>query len=362
MKAVVFCGGSGKRLWPLSREHSPKQLNQHIFGGKSTFQMTMERANQVVPTDNIMISTNKHFLDEIVRQAPEISKDRIVCEPEMRDVAAAVGLMAAITERENPNEPMLILWSDHMVDDLELFTEIIQQAEQKIERNEAGIVFIGHKPRYAEENLGYIGCGDLIATSNDVHQYEFNDWYYRPSKERAEEFYLAGTFAWNTGYFVTTPSFILDKFQEYAPEMYGQLIEISHSYKTQDWEKTLNSIYPRIEKISFDDKILTKIRPNEAIVLTADFGWFDPGSLYSLKSYFNPSIDENVIKGLGITMHTTDSLVFNEANDKPIVLLGLEQKIVINMKDVVLIIDKEYIPQLKELLESLKETDYAELL
>lgn len=362
MKAVVFCGGSGKRMWPLSREYAPKQLNQSLFDGKSTFQATIERAQRLVPFENILVSTNCNFLNEILKQAPALNKTQIVCEPAMRDVAAAVGLMSSIAEREDGNEPLLILWSDHMVEHTDLFVKMMKKAEDIIKKNEAGIVFIGHKPRYPEENLGYIGMGDRIHEDESVSQFEFNDWYYRPSKERAEEFFLAGNYAWNTGYFVTTPSFILDKFQEFAPEMYGQLREISKTYNTPDWATTLNSVYPSIEKIAFDDKILTKIRPNEATVLTADFGWYDPGSLYSLKSYFNPSIEENVVKGQGIAMHSRDSLVFNEANDKPVVLLGMEGKIVVNMKDVILVVDKDFIPHLKELLESLKETDYSDLL
>ena len=232
MKAVIFCGGAGKRMWPLSREKTPKQLNKSIFDGGSTFEMTVERARLVTTPENIFVSTNRNFVDEIQAQAQEIDPSHIIAEPAIRDVAPAVGLMAAICAQTDPNEPMLILWCDHVVRRPDAFQQMMQKGEQIILNGQAGIVFIGQKPRYPEENLGYIGFGDLVETQGEIRQYDFIDWYYRPSKERAEEFFASGRYAWNTGYFITTPAFLLDKYAEMAPEMYAQLLEIADSYGT----------------------------------------------------------------------------------------------------------------------------------
>ena len=134
MKAIIFAGGVGTRLWPLSRKASPKQFEK-VIGDKSTLQLCVERLYPDFLPKNIYISTGKRYLDLVKDQLPKIPKENIVGEPEMRDVGPAVGLLTSILVKTDPQTPMIIFWSDHIVKKEELFRKVIRLGEKLIKTN-----------------------------------------------------------------------------------------------------------------------------------------------------------------------------------------------------------------------------------
>lgn len=363
MNLVIFCGGSGKRLWPLSREKSPKQLNQSIFNGRSTFQMQVERALKVAPPENIYITTTALLSDQVKEQALQIPHQNFIVEPIRRDLAPAVGLVNALLEKLDPRNPYAILWSDHIVQRPTTFAQVLRLAASLTRENPHRIIFIGQKAHYAEENLGYIGLGKEISLTQlrqdqplNVTSYTFKDWHYRPSKERAEEFIASGKYVWNTGYFVTTPVYLAQKYIQFAPEMYTGLQKIAQHFGTPKWQPQLKRIYPTLEEISFDDKIITHIPPHEALVLVADLGWHDPGSLYALKKLLEKKPGANIIRGHSRQLNCRDTFILNHSNDKLVVGLGLDGHIIVNTDDAILVVEKTHVPKIKELLKSFKGT------
>lgn len=359
MKAVIFGGGVGTRLWPLSRKHTPKQFEK-IIGDKSTLQLAVDRISPIVSSSDIFISSGDRYGELLRTQLPQIPSENFILEPEMRDVGAAVGLVAAILEKAAPHEPFIILWSDHLVKNEGLFRKILLTADKILQEDKNKIVFIGQKSRLATQNLGWIEFGEKIKDIEGLSVFEFKSLHYRPSLENAEIFHKSDNYAWNPGYFGTTPSFLMSLYEKHAPEMFVGLKKIQDAWGTTAYEKILAEIFPTFEKVSFDNLILEKMGKNDGYVIGADFGWSDIGAWEQLKEALASSTSENVTKGKTMLEDTKDSLVFNYT-EQMVVGIDLEGFLVINTEDVVLVCPKNSVPKIKKLVESLSGTEHENL-
>jgi mannose-1-phosphate guanylyltransferase len=357
MKIIIFAGGSGRRLWPISRQKSPKQF-EPILGEKSTVQLAVGRVIDKYGPENIFVSTNVQYLDLVRRQLPELPEENFIGEPARRDLAAAVGL--AITHLDakfSPEEPVAILWGDNYMTGTETFRELLDTAETLLLEERAKMVFIGETARFANNNLGWIGLGDKAGQVNGRSYYEFKSWIYRPSMERCEAMFADGGYVWNTGYFVTTLGFVSHAYATHQPEMWEQLQSIGRAIGRDEYENILHDIYPQLLVDSFDDAIVKKTGLDEAVVLHGKMGWSDPGTLYALKEAINPNQDENVTKGLVVSSETKDSLLYNYEPNKLMAVVGLEGMVVVNMEDAILVVHKDHIPLVKEMVDGLAASE-----
>ncbi len=360
MKIVLFAGGVGSRLWPLSRKNAPKQFGK-IIGNKTMLQIAVGKLFPDFSWEDVYISTGKHYGENVKEQLPELPSTNIIVEPEMRDVGPAVGLVAAHFVRSNPTEPIALLWgSDHLVREEALFRNALKTAETLVQKDTDRIVFISQKPRFASQNLGYIEFGKQIETINDFPVYSFTGFQYRPHLSTAEKWVKDGHHAWNLGYFVTTPQFLWKLFEQFAPELFAQLKIISDAIDTPSYESVLHEIYPQIEKISFDNAILEKMNPSYASVISTDLGWSDIGAWEALKEALSTTEDENVTRGDVLIEDTNDSLVFN-FTQQLVVGIDLSEMVVVNTNDVILICPKESVPKIKKIVENLNGTSYEHL-
>lgn len=359
MKVVIFAGGVGSRLWPLSRKHTPKQFEK-IIGEKSTLQLALERVSPLFKPEDIFISSGERFKEVLYEQLPQLPRENIILEPEMRDVGAAVGLVTAILAKVAKDEPFIILWSDHLVKNVEMFRSVIKSVSKILEKDKKRIVFMGQKPRFASQNLGWIKYGKKVTTSDSLTIYEFESFHYRPDHDTAEKFLHSEHYFWNPGYFGTTPAFLFSLYRQFAPKMYEQLVQIQEAWGTPDFTKKLRKIYPEIEKISFDNLILEKISPKDAYVVGADLGWSDIGAWESLKEALAQKEDENVTRGKVMLNDATDTLVFNYT-DQLVVGIDLSEFLVINTEDVLLICPKNSVSKIKKLVENLSGSPHEHL-
>lgn len=360
MKVVIFAGGVGTRLWPLSRKNTPKQFEK-IVGDQSMLQIAVGKLMPDFKWHEIYISTSVEYEKIVADQLPDLPKGNIIVEPATRDVGPAVGLVTARFIKENPREPFAILWgSDHLVKKEDVFRKSLLAAEKVVKNDPDSIVFIGQKPRFASQNLGYIGFGEKIKEVGEIAVYELTDFKYRPTMKIAEKFVEDGKHAWNLGYFVTTPKFLWTSFERFAPDLFSDLEQISKAIDTKDFEKVLQKIYPEIEKISFDNAILERIDKKNGRVISADIGWSDIGAWEALKEALSDSSDENVTKGKVMVEDSRDCLVFNYG-EQLTVGIDLEEMLVINTEDVVLVCPKKSVPKIKKLVESLAGTEHEHL-
>ncbi len=359
MKAVIFAGGVGTRLWPLSRKKSPKQFEK-IISNTSTLQLAAFRLLPDFSWADIYVSTGQLYVPIVQEQLPDITPTHVIGEPATRDVGPAVGLITSLLMQESPDEPMTILWSDHLVKNETLFRKILKAAGEVVQAHPDKIVFVSQKPRFASENLGWIEYGKQEEMRDGIPLHAFVDFQYRPDKETAKRYFESGHHAWNLGYFVATPRFLWEQYKRFAPNIYKSLSEIAHTYKTAKFTETLNRMYPTIEKISFDNAILEKLDPSQALVISENIEWSDVGAWEALKEALQEAEDKNVTQGKVMTTDTKDSLVYNYTNQM-VVTIDLDGMLVVNTPDVVLVCNKNSVPKIKKFVESLQNSEHEHL-
>lgn len=359
MKVVIFAGGVGTRLWPLSRKNTPKQFEK-IIGDKSTLQMAVDRLLPDIKPEDVYISTGKKYESLVRAHLPQIPPENFILEPEMRDVGPAVGTAMGIIGKKYPNSPVAILWSDHFVKKERRFREVLGFAKDLVSKNENSLIFIGQRARFANQNLGWIEFGDEVEEVNGTKVFKFKQLIYRPSLSDAEKFLESQTYAWNPGYFVTTPKFILSQYEKFAPDTFRGIMEIQQAFGESNYENVLERVYPKFEKISFDNAILEKIDSSFVSVIAADLGWSDVGAWEALKEAIAVSTNENVTRGKVLIEDSLDNLVFNYT-DQLVVGIDLSKMLVINTDDVLLVCSKDSVPKIKKLVESLSGTEHENL-
>jgi mannose-1-phosphate guanylyltransferase len=360
MKVVIFAGGVGTRLWPLSRKNTPKQFEK-IIDEKSTLQLAVERMRPLFEPKDIFISSGKRFGEILYQQLPEIPHENFLLEPEMRDVGAAVGLVTAIVAKIAPDEPMFILWSDHLVRKDETFRSVVQSIAKLLSHDPEKIIFIGQNSRFASQNLGWIEMGEEVGWMDSFPIFEFKSIHYKPDEEKSQVFHASPKHFWNPGYFGTTAGFLFKQFEKHAPLMYKLLLQIQEAWGTPNFTQVMDDIYPQLERNTFDKLILEKINPEEGLVVTADLGWADVGAWESLKEALTSSQEENLTRGKVLLTDATDTLAFNYNPHQMVIGIDLSEMLVVNTDDVLLVCPKTSASKLKKLLEELSGTEYESL-
>jgi mannose-1-phosphate guanylyltransferase len=357
MKFVVFAGGSGKRFWPLSRNKFPKQF-QPIIDNKSTIELMVGRIAEVYGWDSLYVPTTKILVDLIGKHLPNIPSSNVFTEPVRRDLGAAVGYaMIRLRKAGFGNEPVAILWSDNFPANGKAFQDSLKAAEELVKIDPDRIIFLGEKPTFANDNLGWIELGEKIDEKNGISAFKKQNFKYRPSVEQATEWFNSDNFVWNTGYFVSTPNFVLQQYEKQNPKMYEQLVQIENAIGSDREESTVNEIYPQIEETHFDNVVLEGLDNKQAVVLKTDFRWSDPGTLYALKQFLQESEEANVTKGNIYAYKTTDSLIYNFIDSQIVTTVGLNGFVVVNTADAVLVCHKDQIGEIKKMLEEWNGTD-----
>lgn len=359
MKAIIFAGGVGTRLWPLSRRNSPKQFEK-VIGERSTLQLAVARLVSDFNLKDLYISTNRRYVSQVREQLPEIPAENIFSEPESRDVGPAVGLAVAQLYKKYPHTPMVILWSDHVIKKVDLFKKILTLCAQIISKDTKKIIFISQKGRFASQNLGWIRYGDELFHRQGVSFYRFESFHYRPTLLEAKDFLKSGQYAWNIGYFVTTPAYLWSLYRRFQPQIFEGLDKIAKTIGTSVFDKTLDKIYPTFPKISFDNAILENIQSDDGMVVSQDLGWSDVGAWEALKEALQTSADKNVVQGKVMVEDSRDSLIYNYT-DQLVVTIDLKGLLVVNTHDVVLICHKDSVPKIKKLVERLSKSENEHL-
>lgn len=361
MKAVIFAGGVGTRLWPLSRKNSPKQFTG-LVEDKTMFQMCMDRVKKAFDLKKIYVATGKHTVDAIKDQSPDILSEHIIGEPAKRDLGPAVGLSAAIIGKDDPEEPLMYIWgADQIFRHEDAYLHLIEAAAKYLESDPHKVILFGEKPRYPNQNLGWISFGEEVSNDNGVAFNAFQGFHAKPDKETAEKYTSDGQHAWNIGDFMTTPAFILSLYEQYAPNMYADLMKIQAAHGTDDFEAVLDAVYPQLEEISLDNAIFEKMDNNNGLVVSASMGWADIGTWDAYKEAMQDSPEQPVTKGNVYLEDSKDVMVFN-ADDKTMVVGNdLDDLVIVNTEDVVLVARKSSISSIKSVINKLKESKHKDL-
>jgi mannose-1-phosphate guanylyltransferase len=226
------------------------------------------------------------------------------------------------------------------MDRVDEFTDALVAGEKLIGENPNRFIFMPEKPRFANNNLGWIKVGEAAGKIGEREYFGFLGWKYKPAKELCDRMFSSGEYFWNPGYFITSTDFLLECYQKLAPEIYAAVVE---------------GKYEESPKVSFDAAIIEKVYLNNAVLLKTDMGWSDPGTLYALKEALQESAGANVTKGNVYNYETDDSLVYNTEDGKLLATVGLKGMVVVNTKDAIVVVHKDNVIKITELLKKMKE-------
>lgn len=339
MKIVIFAGGAGTRLWPLSRENSPKQFDK-FFDGQSTLQLAYDRVAPIFGVQNIYVQTTAKYAEDIKSQLPELPVENIFLEPARRDVGPAVGYTVNEFNKISYSGSLAIIWADHLMDKVDEFRKALELGEKLINEDSNRFVFIAEKPRFANNNLGWMKLGEKKGEIDGQEYYGFEGWKYKPEKALCDKMFASGQYFWNPGYFISSIPFLKECYQKLAPEIY---------------EKVISGNYAEAPKISFDNAIIEKVDLSSAVILKTDMGWSDPGTLYALKEALAKKVEDNITRGNVIDFETKDCLVYNLEEEKLVATVGLEGMVVVNMKDALVVVPKDKVVRISDLVKEMKK-------
>lgn len=351
MKAVILAGGSGTRLWPLSRQHKPKQFHS-LVGPKTLFQETIDRLD-FLPKKDIFISTNQEYLPFVQAQAPDIPKANIIIEPALRDTAACIGYAAIYIGKKYPNEVMSVIYSDHLIQKKAEFIKKLKVAEN-LARQKNTLNIIEVKAKYPNTHLGYVKIGKMLTAKNGVEIYEFKQFIEKPNLKTATKFLTSFKYLWNTGYYIWKIDTILKQYKKHAPKTYQILKELQKTIGTPQHAKALAAKYPILEKISIDYAIMEKVDPKIVRIIPADLGWNDIGTFSSLHEELTATSKHNLTKGPSLNIDSTGCLIYNYT-PQLITTIGLKNLHIIATKDAILICPKDKNQEVKKIVEELKK-------
>jgi mannose-1-phosphate guanylyltransferase len=361
LSAILFAGGVGQRLWPLSRRNTPKQFVP-LVGDKSSFQLAVERLAALVPPERVYVGTNRLYGATLQLQAPEVPARNFFLEPERRDVAAAVGLAFFSVEKDGVTGPVLFQWTDSYVKNTAELLSSIGVGRELIATDPDRVVYIGEKPRFANENLGWIELGNELGRVGSTPYYSPRSWKYRPPKEDAVRMFESGRYVWNSGFFVTSVEFMTSAFRRYAPELATEIEKIVRERGGEREAAALEAIYPTVPKLHFDEAILERLPESQAVLLQAELGWSDPGSLPALKETLEVSAEATACHGDAVEVDTRDCLIYNQVAGKPVAAMGLDGIVIVETPDVTLVIHKDSVRHVGKLLDRMAASGWEKLL
>lgn len=345
--AVIMAGGVGSRFWPMSTEQFPKQFHDMLGSGSTLIQKTVSRFEKIIPSENILIATNKKYEKLVLEQLPEISPKQLLLEPAMRNTAPCILYSAFKIYQENPDGIMVIAPSDHWIEDEPEFLKNIKTAFDFCSEKDA-LVTLGIQPTSPNTGYGYI---QFENSKNELKKVKkFTE---KPNLETAEQFLESGDYLWNAGIFVWSAKSILNAFKTHLPEMHKLFSKGEDEYNTTSENQFIEENYTASENISIDFGIMEKAA--NVFVLLVNFDWNDLGTWSSLYSALKKDSEQNATLGGQVIYIDSANNIVKTQSKKRVVIQGLNDYIVVEKEDVILICPKNKEQEIKQITAAVKK-------
>lgn len=331
---VIMSGGIGSRFWPYSRKEKPKQFLDFFGTGRSLLQQTFDRFKKIIPTENIFIVTNDHYLSLVEEQIPEIDKTQILLEPTRRNTAPCIAWASYHIKAINPQANIVVAPSDHLILKESEFLDSITYGLNYVSKNEH-LLTLGITPNRPETGYGYI----QIANQLEDNLYKVKTFTEKPQLELAKVFVESGEFYWNSGLFIWNVNSIIKSIEKHLPEVSSKFEVGKDIYTTPEETEFIAEAFPACPNVSIDFGIMEKA--DNVYVTLGDFGWSDLGTWSSLYDLSEKDEQQNaVVQG--------DTLLYNSKNNivvlpegKLAIIDGLENYLIAESDNVLMICNKD---------------------
>ncbi|PIU02233.1 mannose-1-phosphate guanylyltransferase [Candidatus Shapirobacteria bacterium CG09_land_8_20_14_0_10_49_15] len=360
--ALIICGGGGTRLWPRSRNATPKQFSK-LFGQDTLFQKTVKRLHGLVKPANVfVVTTSQAYAREISKEAPALPAQNIVWEPMRRNTAIACGLGTLLVKKQDPQAVVLNFWADHLIAKEAAFQKVERVAAQAAFDHQT-LVAIGVKPTHPHTGYGYIHAPKVRQKINGVPVYRLEKFTEKPDKKTARKFVASGEYYWNSGMYVWPVEFFMMALKKHSPATYQALAKVAPVLGTSRFQQVLAQAYEKAPEVSVDVAVSEKV--TGALMVPAAIGWNDVGdwsAIYelSVKDKQGNAVIKYGKKGEFVGIDAKNNLV--QFDDQLIVLIGVEDLVVVDTTDAVLICRRDNAQAVKKLMELLKAKQKAKYL
>jgi mannose-1-phosphate guanylyltransferase len=350
--AMIMAGGSGTRLWPMSRPGRPKQLLP-LLGDRTLLEVAADRLEGVVPADRRWLCTGESLREAVLRSCPAFTDERILGEPVGRDTANAVGFAAAVLQRRDPEAVFAVLTSDHAIEPVERFRAALETGYALVEDDPARFVSFAVTATEPATGYGYVERGESIAGfagASSVRRF-----VEKPDRATAEAFLAAGTFGWNSGMFVFHAGTFLEAMGRHMPENLPGLRRIAEAWDGPDRDAVLREVYPALPRRSVDYGIMEPAASDPAVRLVAvdmDVRWADLGSWTSVAATMTPDASGNRATGPTHHLDASGVTVITEDPAELVSVIGCSNLIVVRSGDRTLVCSPEAVQRVREVAEA----------
>jgi mannose-1-phosphate guanylyltransferase len=356
--AVIMAGGSGTRLWPLSRAERPKQLLDVVAGQDggvhSLLAEAFDRLRVVLPPDRIWVCTAARYGPQVRAALPELGADRLILEPVARDTANAVGLAAALVADVDPDAELAVVSADHVIRPVARFAEVLETAYHALAARPDSLVTLGITPTGPATGFGYVQRGRPTEVPGLAEAAAFRE---KPDRATAEAYLASGEYLWNSGMFVWRAQTVLDALADHLPRTAEGLQRIVAAPPGPERDAVLAEVFPTLQKISVDYAVLepAATEPGRVLVADLDVDWLDVGSWPALAHTLDVDDAGNAVHGFSVTLDSSGNIVFSDDPDHLIALVGVRDSVVVHTADVTMVCPVGDAERVKQLLGAVEE-------
>src|SRR4051794_21682765 len=355
--AVIPAGGSGTRLWPLSRAGHPKFLHPLTGTDASLLQATVHRLEPLTRPDRVFVVTGVAHAAAVSRQLAGVPEENILVEPSPRDSCAAIALAAAVIARHDPDAIRGSSAADPLIAAGARFTEVLRPALRGAQQGL--LMTLGITPTRPETGYGYLQCGGVVGESAVLAVEEFKE---KPSYDVAESYVKSGNYLWNAGMFVWRVDVFLAELARQQPQLAAGVSRIAQAWDSSAREEVIGDVWPTLPRISVDYAVMEGAAAVGRVgTVPGDFGWNDVGDFHTLGEVLVADAAGNVVVGKesmpkpGVLLRETEGLVVVPNANRLIAALGVRDLIIVDTPDAVLVCPRDRAQEVKHLVDELKE-------